>query len=277
MLLNELSTMIAYLKDELTAEQELAVENRLAHDEEYAWIMECLHQKLIVEKGNEADIKELENIIVQEAFRLAQPTQILKEGSHKPVRSENEKIRSIRNWFYPLAATAAVILILFLIRYQGSNISTPEAEDYLTHYEDQIAYKGTSSHFQMRIDSAISFYRLANEKGYQQANPLLKKILIYPDSFPSSFDYEEVKLVYGISLLFSNQHKEAIDTLSSIMTNGGREQRYTAKWYLSLYYFSQNQSIDTVKLYFEDIATTPNPYQDKAQKMIENLSLNFKD
>ncbi len=253
--------LIAFLKDELSPEEEAAIEARIHQDKDFAWVAERLHQALYVDQKSEEELIKFEKTLIDTAYQSAN----LSEKSTLPLPPDP----LMNKWLLIFGSAAAAI---FLIFFFWNNQPMPKnflAQSYLVHYEDQLNTKGVKEKFHRKVDQAMALYRDQTQPSYQQAIPLFEYVLSHPDSITSGFELQEITLSYAVALVLTKQYQKAEAPLNSIINDKAREQLMSAKWYLALSTYQADPSSEQYQQLIEEIANSKNPYQSKAKSLLK--------
>lgn len=257
----ELNKMLAYLRNELPEEEEDNVEEQLDKDETFAWLMERLHQKLFVNGGAEVELKEFEQL-------LAEKTQVLSKANQTPSTSGTRQLW--RPWPYAaIAATLALIAVIFFPREDESLQQI--GKRYSIHHPHMIGSKSESSSDRELLYTVLKEYQRSEGEPefYQEVAALFPEVLEIDDL--TTFERQELLLIYGVSLLKSGQIEKAISPLAQILDAGISNQSFAASWYLGLTYLQMDESLEKALPLFQSITNSPNPYQREAEKIVKRI------
>lgn len=260
----DINKMLAYLRDELSSEDEATIDARIAEDDEFAWILERLHQKIIINEGTEEELEEFERVLAQESYRIANAENSGKKLSHK---------RSFPYyWIYAAAAAVALILAMFLWS-QPPTSALDLGKEYLatSHYSDNIGSRGISSDLQERVNLAITLYRQKNVEGYRESIPIVESLLLEVDNAPlslSEFTVQELRIIHAVSLLKIGQTELAIAKLTDLHAKVGQDKRNDIIWYLGMAHLQSGQLSEALP-FMQTLTESSNSYQEKARIIVD--------
>ena len=194
-----------YLQGELTDMEKETFENELRADAELATAFEAYKEvnfQLEQKFGVESDRK---------AFQ-----ENLSKNARKSTKKKKSKLRSLRPWYYSVAASVTILLGAWFLMQN----SKPVFEDY-NQYENAYFTERGDVNANMKLAQEAF-----NAKNYEEALPQFE-ILVKENPSP------EIELYYGISLMELNRLKEAEIVFKEIQS-GTSIYKNKASWNLAI-------------------------------------------
>lgn len=152
------------------------------------------------------------------------------QGLKVPAASAPEK-PGYRLWY---AVAAAVLLLVVAGGVWQSMNRAPEFEDYFSHFDQLISFRGDGQSLSARGIEAYS------RRNYEEAFELL-------GSLENSEISDELSFYLAVSALGSGQVEEAIAVFERLGTAKSNKYYQQTRWYLALAYWQNNQVDDAIK------------------------------
>jgi tetratricopeptide (TPR) repeat protein len=229
-----------YFRGELTDEARLDLEKQLAEDHELASEFESFKEVQV----------QLETKFGFEADKIAFEENV-KVISDEHFKRDPSKVVSLK-WLTYLVAASVVLLVGLFIFNPGSK---PDFNEYNQYENAYLTERGEG------IDNLKQAEIAFNAKNYKAAIPLFETIL-------KENKTAEIQYFYGISLLETNQIKQAEAVFNEIKS-GNSIYKDKAIWSLALAKLKQKD----YKAAKEILLTIPSDFEnyDKVQELLEKL------
>jgi len=236
----------SYLKEELPQVAREKLQKRLAQEPVLA---EALSMRQLISKG----VKPLGRQHLKKLFQEAD-----KELDASTNSTSINLLQSSKPSLFPWLAAASIAILLGLAIWWTLDSSTPNRL-YLAHYEpfpNLIAPIDKGGSNEDVLAEAVQAYERADYATATQKFELLEPI------------EKDARIYYGLTLLQSNQMKEAITELTLVASDKDNRFQQAGEWYLVLAYL-KNKEVAAAKIAHQKILATPNHrYFGKAKELV---------
>lgn len=248
---NDHARIRRYLRGEMEHEELREFENEMDKDPEFKEEVKA-HQRIF--KGLEAEVKKEAEVKLNKA-----------RNNTSPNRFYLEKISAARPYLAVAALLVVIVGVLTMILWNDPATKNSDElfAEHFQPYANTLTNQTRGANATLSaLDSAMHFYSRGD----------FESALIHLNRVDSKNQNALVEFYKGNAYLASGRPEKAVLVLKKVEGQLPEHYQVQGKWYLALGHL-QLENTNKAKQYFSEIATEKDAfYQDKAQKILNEIS-----